>query len=84
LFFTDKKVIGLDIGTSSIKMAEMNVSRNNIQLVNFGYTPMPLGCVQSGELTKTNEISAAISNLVKDLKTKRKNIVQIGIYSHNN
>jgi type IV pilus assembly protein PilM len=79
LFFTDKKVIGLDIGTSSIKMAEMNISRNNIQLVNFGYTPMPLGCVQSGELTKTNEISAAISNLVKDLKTKRKN-VSVGLW----
>lgn len=79
MFFLSKKVIGLDIGTSSIKMAELDISRKGIQLVSFGFSPSPSNSLNGGEISNTNAISQAVRKLVTELKSKRK-VVSTGMW----
>lgn len=74
MFLKSKKIIGLDIGTSSIKIAEMDVSRGNAQLVSFGITPTPPNAVSGGEIIDIGSVGMAIQGLIADLKTKRKSV----------
>jgi hypothetical protein len=50
MFFGSKKVIGLDIGTSSIKMAELEVSGGRVQLKSFGFATTPASSLNGGEI----------------------------------
>lgn len=72
-FFSKNKVLGLDIGTSMIKMAEVEVSRSGCTLTGFAICPTPPKSV-AGEITEPLAISEAIRGLVSDLGTKRKNV----------
>ncbi len=72
--FGSKKVIGLDIGTSFIKMAELDVSGKAATLVSFAMAPTPPGAINSGELANPNAISSSIQALRAELRTKRKSI----------
>lgn len=72
MFFGSKKVIGLDIGTSSIKMAELDVGRTGATMVSFGFAPTPPGSMNGGEVSDPNAISITIRNLISELKSKRK------------
>ncbi len=74
MLFGSKKLIGLDIGTSSIKLAEMEVSRSGVQLVSFGFAETPANSLNGGEISNTGAISAAIQHLVFEVKSKRKNV----------
>lgn len=74
MFFNSKKVVGLDIGTSSIKMAELDLSRGGATLQAFGITPTPSGSMYSGEISSPNAIAQAIKSLAAEIKSKRKNV----------
>lgn len=74
MLFKSKKVIGLDIGTSSIKMAEMDVSGNSAQLLSFGFAPTPPNSVTGGEIIDVGAVGMAVQSLIQELKTKRKNV----------
>jgi type IV pilus assembly protein PilM len=74
MFFSSKKVLGLDIGTNSIKVAEMTVSGRGATLDAFGFAPTPPNSVAAGELTDTTTLGLAVQSLLGDLKSKRKNI----------
>ncbi len=74
MIFSSKKVIGLDIGSSSIKMAEVLVSRKGAELLSFSFTPTPPGCIAGGEISDVNTLSTAIQNALLDLNSKRKYI----------
>lgn len=72
MFFKSKKVIGLDIGTSSIKLAEMDVSGKSATLLSFGFAPTPPNSVAGGEIIDIGSVGMAIQSLVNEVKTKRK------------
>lgn len=74
MFFKSNKIIGLDIGTSSIKVLELDVSSRKKSLVSFSIAPTPQGALVSGEIVEISEISQAIKNLLDQVKTKRKNV----------
>lgn len=74
MFFKSKKVIGLDIGTSSIKLAEMDFNRSGAQLLSFGFAPTPPNAVSGGEIIDVGSVGIAIQSLINEVKTKRKNI----------
>ena len=74
MFFKSKKVIGLDIGTSSIKLAEMDFNRNGAQLLSFGFAPTPPNAVSGGEIIDVGSIGMSIQSLINEVKTKRKHI----------
>ncbi|HEX7676379.1 MAG TPA: type IV pilus assembly protein PilM [Bdellovibrio sp.] len=74
MFFKSKKVIGLDIGTSSIKLAEMDFSGKGAQLLSFGFAPTPPNAVSGGEITDIASVGMAVQALVAEVNSKRKNI----------
>lgn len=72
MFFKSKKVVGVDIGSSSIKIAEMELSGSKAQLLSFGSIPTPPGSMNSGEITNGSAISGAIRSLLSEVKSKKK------------
>ncbi|MCC7406201.1 MAG: type IV pilus assembly protein PilM [Bdellovibrionales bacterium] len=74
MFFPSKKIIGLDVGTSTIKIAELDVTRKGAKLISFGLTPTPNGAVIGGEVMDSQAISEAIRRMLAEVKTKRKNV----------
>lgn len=79
MFFKSKKVIGLDIGTSSIKIAEMDVSKSGATLLGFSLAPSPPNTVATGEITNTSLVSNVVSSLVNELRSRRK-LVSVGLW----
>ncbi|MCB0350939.1 MAG: type IV pilus assembly protein PilM [Bdellovibrionales bacterium] len=73
-FFGNKKIIGIDIGSSSIKIAELDVGKKGASLLAFGIVPTPPHSVSGGDISDTAAIGSAIRELVDKLKTKRKNV----------
>ncbi|HEX4923549.1 MAG TPA: type IV pilus assembly protein PilM [Bdellovibrionales bacterium] len=74
MFFKSKKVIGLDIGSSTIKAAELEVRGDSATLLSFGVGRTPAGSVNGGEINDTTSLSTAVQSLVAELGTKRKAI----------
>jgi type IV pilus assembly protein PilM len=72
MFFKSNKVIGLDIGTSSIKLAEMDFSAKGAQLLSFGFVPTPANAVSGGEIQDIAGVGVAIQSLLSEIKSKRK------------
>lgn len=54
--------IGLDIGTSAVKMVALKGGRK-IQLHRFGVNPLPVGAVQGGEIKDIAAVGTAIAEL---------------------
>lgn len=78
-FFQSKKLIGLDIGTANIKLAELDVSRKSATLNNFLIQPTPPKAINGGEITDPAAISDVIKGMVQILNTKRKN-ASVGLW----
>ncbi len=74
MFFKSDKLIGLDIGTSTIKVAELDVSKRGGTLVGFAMTPTPPQAVVGGDIINPEAIAESVSSLIRELNTKRKNI----------
>lgn len=72
MLFGSKKVIGLDIGTSSIKLVEVEKSKSSATLTAFGYVSTPPGAIVGGEIVAPEVLSDAIRSLVTQTKTGRK------------
>lgn len=74
MLFKSKRVIGLDIGTSSIKLAEMDVTSKGAQLLSFGFAPTPPNSVSGGEILDLSGVGFTIQSLIQDLQIKRKKV----------
>lgn len=71
MLFGSTKVIGLDIGTSSVKVAELSLSARGAELVSFGFAPLAPGSMAAGEILDPMAVSEVIASLVQQIKTKR-------------
>jgi type IV pilus assembly protein PilM len=75
-------VIGLDIGTTRVRAAEVVVSGRGASaqptLVRFGEVALPPGAVRDGEVEDTGTVSAAIRRLWSDAKFGSRD-VNIGV-----
>jgi type IV pilus assembly protein PilM len=72
MFFQSKKLIGLDIGSANIKMAEVESGRKGSTLVNFAIRPTPGRAVTGGEISDPAAISMTIKEMWQSMQTKRK------------
>jgi type IV pilus assembly protein PilM len=75
MFFGTKKILGLDIGTSSIKIAELEAGRRGITLNKFTVVPLANGAVNGGEILDSTAVAQVIQSGVRQSKTKRKSCV---------
>ena len=78
MFFDSNKVIGLDIGTNSIKVVELDVGRKTT-VVSFGVAPTPSGTISGGEILDPITLSQTIRSLLEKTNTKRKH-ASVGIW----
>ncbi len=70
--FGKKKILGLDIGTTSIKIAELDVGRTSSTLLAFGIVPTPPQSVLGGDISDPQVIGMAIRELLVKIQTKRR------------
>jgi len=70
-----KPTIGLDIGSSSIKVAELRESKKGYQLVNFGLVSIPPEAIVDGAIMNTSAVEDAIVSLLGERKIKTKEVV---------
>jgi type IV pilus assembly protein PilM len=70
-----KGVIGLDVGTSSIKLLEIEESKGGFRLKNFGIAPLPQDSIVNGSILNHNAVVNALQQLISNLKIKTRNTV---------
>ena len=70
-----KDVIGLDIGSSSIKMVELREGKNGYRLQNLAIAPLPPEAIVDGALMDSVTIIDTIRDLVASSKTRIRNAV---------
>ncbi|MCX8011889.1 MAG: pilus assembly protein PilM, partial [Desulfobacterota bacterium] len=56
-----KSVLGLDIGTSSVKIVELVESKKGYQLKNFGHSLLPKETIINGVLKNSSALVNAIT-----------------------
>jgi len=70
-----KGVIGLDIGSSSIKLVELGESKNIYKLQSLGIAPLPPEAIVDGALMDSVTIIDTIRELIANTKAKTKDVI---------
>ena len=71
-FGNTKSIIGLDIGSSSVKAVELAVKARGIELVNLGVAPVEPEAIVQGAFLNSSVISEAIQQAVREAGIKTK------------
>src|SRR5580765_3145150 len=73
-----RSAIGLDIGTSGVRAAELSFGRGQVTLEKFGQVALPEGAVRDGEVVDSDTVAAAVKQLWVHTKFSSKKVV-IGV-----
>ncbi|MDR3579684.1 MAG: type IV pilus assembly protein PilM [Oryzomonas sp.] len=74
LFKEPKEVIGIDIGSSSVKLVQIKCLKDAFQLLNVGIVPLPPEAIVDNTLIDSSSIVIALKNLVSSLRVKVKDV----------
>ncbi|RPJ10852.1 MAG: type IV pilus assembly protein PilM [Deltaproteobacteria bacterium] len=75
-------LIGLDIGSRSVKVAEITETKNGRKLRRFGMADIPPGAIEDGAISDTETVAQVIRQLLKSANIKATNVaLSIGGYS---
>lgn len=74
LFAKAKELIGIDIGSSSVKLVQLKRSGEQFTLQNLGIVPLPAEAIVDNSLMDTTSIVEAIKTLLKSLGIKTKEV----------
>ena len=75
-------LVGLDIGSRSLKAAEISDSKRGRELKRFGMTDIPHGAIEDGTINDPESVAEAIRQLFKGYNIKERNVaISIGGYS---
>jgi type IV pilus assembly protein PilM len=76
-----KNLVGLDIGSSSIKAVELQKKAGKLQLVSLGYENLQADTIVDGQIMELNNVSNVISSIFNEhnIKTTR---VAAGVSGH--
>lgn len=67
-------LIGLDIGSHSVKLVEIDQSKKELSLKNFGIIRLPREAIVEGYIKDKEAVSLAIKQLVRNLKARNRNV----------
>lgn len=81
LFGKKKSVAGLDVGSSSIKVVELDGKISNLNLVSLGFENLPDETVVDGQIMELNAVSEVIQNVCSDHKINSNQVVT-GVSGH--
>jgi len=69
-----KNCVGLDLGSSAIKVVQVKQQKRGVQLVNFGIEPVPPQSIVDGSVMNSSAVAEAISSLFAKLKIRQKEV----------
>ena len=82
VFSKKDNLVGLDIGSRSIKAAEISESKRGHELKRFGITEIPHGAIEDGTINDPESLAESIRQLFKAYNIKERNVaISIGGYS---
>jgi len=70
-----RSAVGLDIGTSGIRAAEVTTRKGQLTLERFGQVALPAGAVRAGEVVDPIAVAVALKSLWKAAGFSTKNVV---------
>ena len=75
-------IVGLDIGSRSIKAAEITETKRGLSLTHFGIVDIAHGAIEEGNINDPETVAESIKQLFKSYNIKETNVaVSIGGYS---
>jgi type IV pilus assembly protein PilM len=75
IFRKKKELVGIDIGSSSVKLVQLKDSKGSLQLLNVGIALLPPEAIVDNTLMDSTAISLVIKSLVASLGIKIKDAV---------
>ncbi len=82
LFKKKDSLVGLDIGSRSVKLAEITESKNGLKLKRFGMADIPAGAIEDGAISDPETAAGVVRQLFKSTGVKETNVaISIGGYS---
>ena len=82
VFGKKDQLVGLDIGSRSIKVAEIVETKRGRTLKHFGIVDIPHGAIEEGTIKDPEAVSETLQQLFKSYRIKESNVaVSIGGYS---
>jgi type IV pilus assembly protein PilM len=73
MLFSSKKVVGVDLGSSSIKLAQVSKSKGMALLDNFAFVQTPAQTINNGDITDTYLLGESVKMLFKEQKFNSRN-----------
>jgi type IV pilus assembly protein PilM len=70
LFMKSREIVGIDIGSSSVKLVQLSEQKGSYSLKNAGILPLPSEAIVDNSLMDTTSIVETIRDLVKSLGSK--------------
>jgi type IV pilus assembly protein PilM len=77
----NKSMVGVDIGSSSVKAVELQGKNGDFQLVSLGYEGLEPDSVVDGQIMELNSVSQAIANIFNEHKIKTTRVAA-GVNGH--
>jgi type IV pilus assembly protein PilM len=76
-----KNLVGVDIGSSSVKAVELQGKPGNLQLLSLGFENLQSDSIVDGQIMELNDVSNVISNIFREhqIKTDR---IAAGVSGH--
>ncbi len=68
------KLIGIDIGSHTIKLVEIEDGKKGVSLKNFGVINLPREAIVEGYIKDKEAVASAMKRLLRNLKTRNKNV----------
>src|ERR671929_400191 len=77
----NKSMVGVDIGSSSVKAVELQGKAGSLELVSLGYENLQPDSIVDGQIMELNNVSGVITNIFREhqIKTER---VAAGVSGH--
>jgi len=70
-----RNAVGLDVGTTAVRAAELSVRRGQITLERFGQVALPVGAVVDGEVADPDAVGAALRRLWRQARFGSRRVI---------
>lgn len=74
-----KNLVGVDIGASAIKVVQLKESRKKLQVVRYGFAPLPAQTIIDGHVMNSGAVVEGLLKIFHDCKITQKDVA-IGLY----
>jgi type IV pilus assembly protein PilM len=69
-----KNLVGVDIGSSSIKVCQLKDGRRGLEMIRLGYAPLPPETIVDGHVMNAGAVVESLSRIFLDAKIKSRDV----------